>query len=442
MESIDRKLAVKRLDNLAEILQIHPFIDSLLNVAKQLKAEPYLVGGVLRDAILGRPSADLDLAVRQDAIEFATILAEEAGGTFVLLDDIHGSARVVFDDDTSIDITDFRASSIENDCIDRDLTCNALAAPLAPFLKQGHKVVLDPAKGMDDILRGVIRTRSEKILVDDPLRILRAFRYAATLGFAILPETREMIRSHANGLQDVAAERVLNEIRLIFRSKKAGDVLPSMLRSGTLAALFDFFSPPELSAWVGRATYIEKAMDKKPPLPGIEATFADPRGFRLVTMLAASLPGPRITDLIVRLRLSRRITGRVMRIGMTMVSVNRLVNEHPIEEDFLFISARILLALREDRPAPWLILASEEDEDKVFRVMERAEKVIVDKVLPVADAPPLVTGAELMETFDRAPGPWITEMLDRIFFERLTERVNDKDTALAYAERLIQEGFK
>lgn len=439
MNQTNRENAFKRLDRFAESLRTSKRIDAIISTGKRLGVGPVLVGGALRDAILGRSTADYDIAVPFGALSFARAIAEETGSTYVQLDDIYGSGRVVFENGNSIDITDFRKETIEEDCKERDLTCNALAAPLPEFLEKGSAVVLDPTGAIEDIIKGVIRPYQMKNLVDDPLRILRVFRYSAQIGFVVTLETLDYIREHAELLSQPAAERVLAEMKLIFRSRNAASVLSAMLNTGTLSALFGFFSIHELSEWVGRATFIERTIARYPALPGLQAAKTDYLNFLLVTMLAATKPGPRITDLIVALRLSKRVAGRVMRVGMSMVSVRRLVYDYPIETDFLYTSARIALALREDRLAPWLITASDKDYEMVFKTLEKAEKLIVETVLPVADAPPLITGAELAERLDKAPGPWISEALERVFFRRLTGRITEKEGAISFIKQLLKD---
>jgi hypothetical protein len=241
-------------------------------------------------------------------------------------------------------------------------------------------------------------------------------------------------------IKNIPAERVLYELVQIFRSRKAGSVLPGMLQSQTLAALFPFFSQKELSSWVGRASHIERALQRIPPLPGYDAARNDLQDFLLVTMLSASLPGTHITDLIVALRLSQKITGRIMRVGMAMVSIRRLVNDHPLDTDFLYVTTRIAMSLGNDRLAPWLIQAAEYDAEQVFGVLEKAERLTVEKVLPIADETPFVTGAELVKMFDKAPGAWISEALERVFFRRIAGKINDREAAINFIRELVESG--
>ncbi len=439
MTNIDRETVFARLNELALNLKSSSRIDSILITGRRFGIKGILVGGALRDAALGRSIADFDIAVPSQALSFARAIADETGSTYVELDDFHNSGRVVFSNGKSVDVADFRRPTIEEDCMERDLTCNSLAAPLEEFLEKGAKALLDPAGALDDIIKGMIRPYKKENLIDDPLRILRVFRYCAQTGFSITPDTLEFIRKSTSSLSTVAAERVLVEMKLIFRSRNATSVLPAMLKTGTLSALFGFFSVQELSEWVGRATFIERTIARKPFLPGLKEARKDFFNFLLVTLLAAIKPGPRITELIVALRLSKRVAGRIMRVGMSMVSVRRLVYDHPIETDFLYTTARIALALRDDRLAPWLIIAAEGAEEEVFAVLEKAERLTRDVVLPVADSPPLITGGELAQHLEKAPGPWITEALERIFFRRLTNSITDKEGAVVFIKELLEE---
>ena len=102
-----------------------------------------LVGGAVRDAVLGRPAVDVDLAVSAGALGLARRCAEQLGGTCVVLDAERGAVRVVADRRT-LDIADFRAPTLEADLAARDFTVNALAVRLAPLVARGHAPIIDP----------------------------------------------------------------------------------------------------------------------------------------------------------------------------------------------------------------------------------------------------------------------------------------------------------
>src|SRR5207248_2034661 len=160
-------MAILRLDRLG------PAAAALLRV---LGAPPgaALVGGAVRDTVLGRVVADVDVAVPSGALDLARRCAERLAGTCVVLDAERGAARVVTDGGLTLDLTDFRAPSLEGDLAARDFTVDALAVPLAPLLAQGRAAIVDPTGGLADLKARRIRPAGAGVLHDDPLRALRA----------------------------------------------------------------------------------------------------------------------------------------------------------------------------------------------------------------------------------------------------------------------------
>src|SRR5438132_778324 len=141
-------MAIFRLDRLG------PGAAALLRV---LGAPPgaALVGGAVRDTVLGRAVADVDVAVPSGALDLARRCAERLAGTCVVLDAERGAARVVTDGGLTLDLTDFRAPSLEGDLAARDFTVDALAVPLAPLLERGRAAILDPTGGLEHSLPAV-----------------------------------------------------------------------------------------------------------------------------------------------------------------------------------------------------------------------------------------------------------------------------------------------
>ena len=192
-------MAILRLDRLG------PAAAALLRV---LGAPPgaALVGGAVRDTVLGRAVADVDVAVPSGALDLARRCAERLGGTCVVLDAERGAARVVTDGGLTLDLTDFRAPSLEGDLAARDFTVDALAVPLAPLLAQGRAAIVDPTGGLADLKAGA------GVLHDDPLRALRGVRLEATLGLRLTPAAARAARQAAPGLARVSPERVRDEL--------------------------------------------------------------------------------------------------------------------------------------------------------------------------------------------------------------------------------------
>jgi len=198
-------MAILRLDRLG------PAAAALLRV---LGAPPgaALVGGAIRDTVLGRAVADVDVAVPSGALDLARRCAERLAGTCVVLDAERGAARVVTDGGLTLDLTDFRAPSLEGDLAARDFTVDALAVPLAPLLARGRAAIVDPTGGLADLKARRLRPAGAGVLADDPLRALRGVRLEATLGLRLTPAAARAARLAAPGLRRVSPERVRDEL--------------------------------------------------------------------------------------------------------------------------------------------------------------------------------------------------------------------------------------
>src|SRR3954471_2909615 len=144
--------------------------------------EVWIVGGAIRDAALGRDVLDLDLAVAGDPAPLAKAIARAgAGHSFQLSADFATWRAVAADHSWQIDVTARRGATIEADLGDRDFTIGAVAVPLA------GGGPLDPFGGLADLERGLLRTVGERSFAADPLRLLRAARFAAALELEIEP---------------------------------------------------------------------------------------------------------------------------------------------------------------------------------------------------------------------------------------------------------------
>ena len=185
--------------------------------------EPHAVGGFLRDSLLDRPTKDLDVTVRGDAMEVARRLAGEMGGSYVALDQPHQIARVVLQSEGEwrIDMASLQGDR-EQDLARRDFTIDAMSTPLSNLLEEGWtESVLDPFNGRGDVSNGVIRAVGSSVFQEDAIRLLRAVRLRASLGFDIEGETLGLIQRDAPLLDKVSAERVRDEFLAILASGDA-----------------------------------------------------------------------------------------------------------------------------------------------------------------------------------------------------------------------------
>lgn len=196
----------------------------------------YVVGGCLRDLFLGREGNDIDIALSGSWRELPREFASRTGGSFFWLDEERGHARVVNRNQSDVAIFDFaplRGGAIAEDLTLRDFTINALAVPLT-----GETVLFDPLGGELDIRRRVVRVCANSAFSDDPLRLVRAFRFSAILGFSIDDVTRAAIPSHAARLESVAGERIRDELFHTLWPVGAGKSLQKMAVAGVLGSIF------------------------------------------------------------------------------------------------------------------------------------------------------------------------------------------------------------
>jgi Poly A polymerase head domain/Probable RNA and SrmB- binding site of polymerase A len=177
-------------------------LEPLLDAARKALAgeEAWVVGGAVRDELLGRPVLDVDIACRDP--ESA---ARRYGGPVFPLSERHGAWRVALEGGRTVDFTPL-PEGIEADLATRDFTINAIARPL-----DGGAPV-DPFGGHVDLERHVLRAVAPSIFEDDPLRLLRAVRLEDELGFRLDAETERLVREHAALVDRPAAERILAEL--------------------------------------------------------------------------------------------------------------------------------------------------------------------------------------------------------------------------------------
>ena len=167
-------------------------------------AEAWVVGGAVRDELLGREVVDLDIACREPE-RAARAYAKRSGGAPFPLSERHGAWRVALEGERTVDFTPLR-DRIEDDLATRDFTINAIAVPL------GGGEAADPFGGRADLERRVLRAVSPSVFEDDPLRLLRAVRLEEELGLRLDAETEQLVREHAGLAERSAGERIYAEL--------------------------------------------------------------------------------------------------------------------------------------------------------------------------------------------------------------------------------------
>lgn len=205
------------------------------------KKDIWFVGGYVRDLLLGKETKDIDLVIRGNAKSIASDFANKSKGSFVVLDDFNKIYRVI----TGGEIYDFskmQGKDIFEDLGRRDFTINSIALPVEHSSTSILTGIIDPFKGYSDLKHKIIRCISERNFIDDPLRLLRAYRFSGQLKFKVEKNTESFIKKHSVKLKNVSAERIQSEIFLILQSKNSYFTVLKIYDSGLLGVIL-----PELT---------------------------------------------------------------------------------------------------------------------------------------------------------------------------------------------------
>jgi poly(A) polymerase len=466
----------------AETLRAEPAVGHLDRLAREQGAQLWITGGTLRDVLLTRWPRDLDLAVQGDVEALGRAVARKARGKYVPLDHGTGTARVAVRSTQGIDWLDLvalRAPTIEADLAARDFTVNAIALPLEGVLA-GDADFIDPTGGRDDLHARRIRMTSEAALTDDPLRILRAYRFEARLGFELEPATRAALVRHASLAARPAGERLHHELSSLLEAPDPAPVLARMMEDGALGAIC-----PELAATLGVAQdghhhlpvwehtveTLARLTDLLAP-PGPEgppaaAEWAAAPGNREVLHWAALFHDvgkpPCRTQGEDRIRfhghdaagaeLFENASVRLRLPGKKARRVARLVRHHlrplhllePFRKGELTLRAvdRLCRDLGDDLPALFLLARADTraslgplaapDADKMLgELFAHVEAVRESRIRPLEGARPLLTGTDLIRRFGQTPGERVGELLEALREARLNGEIADRAGAEAW----------
>ncbi len=204
------------------------------------KTEFYLVGGTVRDILLGKEPKDIDITCK-NAKEIALEISKRKNATFVPFEKKADEPcyRVVDRDDISsfIDISEMRGKTIEEDLAKRDFTINSGAIEIT------SGKIIDPFQCEKDLKEKIICMTGDKSFFDDPLRILRAFRFSSFFEFKIENSTLNQLESSVALLENVSAERIMYEIYLILATSRSSSTFREMDKFGVLDIIFPEIVP-------------------------------------------------------------------------------------------------------------------------------------------------------------------------------------------------------
>jgi putative nucleotidyltransferase with HDIG domain len=434
--------------------------------------EAWLVGGAVRDRLLGRETDDVDVSLEGDPRDAARAIARSTGGAAFQLSGAFGAWRVVGPEHAwHVDLVTLRDGDIDADLAARDFTINAMAEPLA-----GGDVV-DPHGGRADLEARRVRMVSEAALEEDPLRTLRAVRMVVELDLELEAETAAAVRRHAAGIEKVAAERVFGELKRVVTSRAARAGLELMAEHGLTDVVL-----PELTALRGveqnefhHADVYGHTLEVLEAVAALErGALGDNVGELLAQPLADELtrggamrfaallhdaakpqtrgmrPDGRVTfighdregaelarSVLRRLRASQRLIDYVAALTLHHLRLGFLVHERPLDRRAIW---RYLRAT-----APWT------DDVTIFTVADRlatrgrgadeaipAHVELAREMLAAAPAPaePLIRGDELARELGIAPGPRLGELLAQLEEDRYAGAISTREDAVRRAREL------
>ena len=369
----------------------------------------------MRDAILNRGEyLDLDFVVPVEAVATARRIARHYSAGFVVLDEQRQIARVVFERVTA----DFaqQAGDLEADLRRRDFTINAIAYNPHTF------TLIDPLGGLADLDSQAIKMISPANLQDDPLRLLRAYRQAAQLNFAIEPTTQATIRALAPLLGTVAAERVQTEVDYLLANPQGSQWLKKAGEDGLLQAWF-----PKATHKIGDLARVDDAMQFF-KASGVNS-IAHPH--LCLAKLACLVPNnPAAAELeLERLKYSRYQIRAVVTI---LRHLPRLL-AHATAPMSLTDQYFFFLDVGEVFPAIALLAAARVAQREPILSLLHRYSTPKD---PVAHPQPLVTGNDLIKSLHLSPGPQIGTLLTNIQIARIEGKIATKEEALQFAASL------
>ncbi len=486
--------------SLFEYLEAPPSRDLLKKALRKLaeQKEVYLTGGALRDILSGRKVKDLDLLVLGLSAEVvARELSRELSWTLVPLHEAFGVFRVACGS-FAIDVSGLRpgAASLEEDLRLRDFTLNALAVSLREVLEKPPAAwsLIDPCGGFSDLSQGLIRAISEDNLREDPLRILRAYRFQAQGYGTIEGLTRKIIwkvveELKARELLGVAPERVQSELFLILASERAGEVIVLMEDDGVLPVIFpeleegrgipqpDFHHLDVLGHGLETLRKLEEILNsperyfrERGPFEGVK----DSQEIRVALKLAGLFhdagkartfsPAGERADRITfyehekvgaemfaawaeRLRWKRALIKKVQNLirhhmrpffllevwlegRLTARAKRRLIRDCPDYPELFLLALADCLAAR----GP----ASDETHSKklveLFWEIHQFAQEVVSKVARER----LITGHDLIEIFGLKPGPIFREILAAVEEAQVEGRIRTREEALAWLKEYLK----
>jgi len=455
----------------------HPIFKVIGETADQLQLPTYVVGGFVRDLILNRKTSDVDFVCVGSGIKLAEAVAKALGPDVpVHVYKNFGTAHIPYHD-FNLEFVGARKESyrgdsrkpivedgtLEDDQLGRDFTINALAISLN---KETFGNLVDPFDGVGDMKRKIIRTPVDPVVTfsDDPLRMMRAARFASQLGYDIDPDTYQAMISQAERIKIVSQERITDELNKIILSPVPSYGFKLLFHCGLLKIFFPEFVLLHGVAYVGNRAHKDNFFHTLQVLDNV-AKVSDDLWLRWAAILHdIAKPQTKRYDKEHGWTFhghedkgARMVPGifRRMKLPMNekMVKVQNLVRLHlrpiPLAKEVTDSAIRRLLFDAGDDIDDLMKLCRADITSKNMLKVDRFLKNfdLVEKKMAeveekdhIRNFQPPVTGDEIIRIFKLAPGPIVGEIKDRIKEAILEGEIrNDREEALVFMHKIARE---
>lgn len=442
-----------------------PVVQRVANEASRRGLKVYLVGGAVRDHILGRPHKDYDFVLERLCASFLKSLGTHFETRYFPLGREEKVYRIVKEDKV-LDFTPMVGKDIMEDLLRRDFTINAIA-----YCPQQRKFYSHP-RSLEDLRKGLLSPLSPQALEDDPLRILRGFRYMATLGFEMVQGLKLLIEEKKGLLREVAPERILMEMDEILLSSRPGRALRAMAETGVLEVVLPELSPlrdvppgtpRERDAFYHSLSVCSLALEEirerdRIPLPegvslGPEDLLVLGYGALLHDLGKAdalsfdekgrprfhgheSLSAAKAQGIMERYPFSRDRKKRVLRLISNHMRPLNLLKTGATERAL----RRLAFEMGDDLPLLMTLAFADteekgEDPSGLLSLARRALEVM--RRIKEAEAAPLIRGRDLLE-MGFTPGPHLGEILRRVKDLQIEGSLKNREEALQYVKKTYQ----
>lgn len=444
----------------------------------------WLVGGAVRDRLLGRPTSDYDVAVQENPQTIARELGRATRGYAFALSEGFGAWRVVARDHAwQIDLLPVGGESIEDDLRKRDLTINAIAEPLSG---SGY---IDPFGGLEDLRAHRLRMVSPEAFAEDPLRTLRLARLACELEFDVDPGTAAVATDNAPGLREVAPERIFGELKRLLVTDRAVEglelmdrmaatqaVLPELaelrgveqspyhhldVHEHTLAVLAETIElEKEPEQWLGVHADAVRRFLSEPFANELTrggalrfgALFHDvakpqtrkvtPEG--RITFLGHDRTGAEMAhSALARLRASERLCEHVAALARNHLRLGFLVHQMPLTRRAIYGYLRACEPVQVDvtllSVADRIATRGKGAQDAIARHIELAQQLLGEALAWRVRRPrPPLRGDELARAIGLRPGPELGRVLQELEEASFAGEIHSREEAIERAQQLVR----